>query len=109
VSKHHRIPLKITKHVLKIERVIPYVKGGRQAPTGDRIEMCNEELHTFYISPNIRMMKLRRIRLARHVAHMETKTNSYKVLVEEHEGKRPLGRSRRRCEDDIKTDLKGIG
>jgi hypothetical protein len=35
--------------------------------------------------------------------------NAYKILVEEPEGKRPLGRSRRRSEDNIKMDLWDIG
>ena len=33
----------------------------------------------------------------------------YRVLVGKHEGKRPLGRPRRRREDNIKTDLKEVG
>jgi hypothetical protein len=33
----------------------------------------------------------------------------YRVLVEKPEGKRPLGRPRRRWEDDIKMDLKEVG
>jgi hypothetical protein len=33
----------------------------------------------------------------------------YRVLVGKPEGKRPLGRPKRRWEDNIKTDLKGIG
>jgi len=33
----------------------------------------------------------------------------YRVLVRKSEGKRPLGRPRRRCEDNIKMDLHGAG
>ena len=33
----------------------------------------------------------------------------YRVLVGKHEGKRPLGRHRRRCEDNIKMDLQEVG
>jgi hypothetical protein len=37
------------------------------------------------------------------------KMNAYKILVRKPEGKRPLGRPRRRWEDNIKMDLKEIG
>jgi hypothetical protein len=35
--------------------------------------------------------------------------NAYRILVGRAEGKRPLGRPRRRWVDDIKIDLRGIG
>jgi hypothetical protein len=35
--------------------------------------------------------------------------NVYRLLVKNPEGKRPLGRSRRRWEDNIKMDLTEIG
>jgi hypothetical protein len=35
--------------------------------------------------------------------------NAYWVLVGKPEGKRPLGRPRRRCVDNIKMDLRDIG
>jgi hypothetical protein len=38
-----------------------------------------------------------------------TYRKTYRVLVEKPEGKRPLGRSRYRWEDNIKIDLKQIG
>jgi len=40
-----------------------------------------------------------------HAAHMWERTGSYRVMVGRPEGKRPLGRSRRRWEDNIKMDL----
>jgi hypothetical protein len=65
----------------------------------------NEELHTLYSSPDIiRQIKTRRLRWAGHV---DRKLN--KVLVGKPEGKRPLGRPRRRWEDDIGLDLREIG
>jgi len=49
------------------------------------------------------------MRLSGHVAHMRAKTGSYRVTVGRPEGKRPLLRSRRRWEDDIKMDLWEVG
>jgi hypothetical protein len=40
---------------------------------------------------------------------MEEKRNAYRILVGKPEGKRPLGRPRRRCVDNIKIDLRQIG
>jgi hypothetical protein len=57
--------------------------------------MHNEELHNLYSSPN-RMIKPRRMIWAGHVARIEKKRNAYRILVGEPEGKRPLGRPRRR-------------
>jgi hypothetical protein len=73
-------------------------------------KLHNEELLNSYFSPNIiRIIKSMRMRLAGHVARTGEKTNAYKMLVENPEEKRPLGRPRRRWEDDIKRYLRGIG
>jgi hypothetical protein len=42
------------------------------------------------------------------VAHMEEMRNAYKILVGKYEGKTPLRRSRRKWEDDIKIEFKGM-
>jgi hypothetical protein len=55
------------------------------------------------------MIKSRRMRWARHVARMGEKRNAYRIFVGKLEGKRELGRPRRRWEDNIKVDLTGIG
>jgi hypothetical protein len=47
--------------------------------------------------------------LAGHVARLGEKRNAYRILVGKPEGKRPLGKTRRRWEDDIRMDLRGIG
>jgi hypothetical protein len=57
----------------------------------------------------IRQIKSRRMRWAGHVACMGERRNVYRVLVGKHEGKRPLGRPRRRWEDGIRMDLSEIG
>ena len=71
--------------------------------------MHNAELHAFYSSPNItRNLKSRRLRWAGHVARIEQSRNADRVLVGKLEGKRPLGRPRRRWEDNIKMDLREV-
>jgi hypothetical protein len=57
----------------------------------------NDELHNTYFSPNIiRMIKLRRMKWARHLDFMGEKNVAWRVLVENPEGNRPLRRPRRR-------------
>jgi hypothetical protein len=73
-------------------------------------KLHNEELHNLYCSPSIiRIIRSRRIRWAGHVADFEEKRNVYRILVGKPEGKRPLGRPRRRWEDNIRMDLRDIG
>ena len=55
------------------------------------------------------MIKSRRIRLAGHVAHMGERRGVYRIMVGKPEGKKPLGRPRRRWEDNIKMDLQEVG
>ena len=63
-----------------------------------------------YRSPNIvRVIKSRRLRWAGHVARMEEGRNAFKILTGKPTGKRPLGRPRRRWEDNIRMDLEEIG
>jgi hypothetical protein len=73
-------------------------------------KLNNDELHDLYSSPNIvRVIKSSGIRWAGHVASMGEGRGDYRVLVGRPEGKRPLGRPRRRWEDNIKMDLEEIG
>jgi hypothetical protein len=61
------------------------------------LEVYNEELHILYFFPNIiRQIKSRRMRSVGHVACMEEERNVCRVLMGKPEGKRPLGRPRRR-------------
>jgi hypothetical protein len=70
----------------------------------------NEELNDLYSSPNIiRVIKSRRMRWAGHVARMGEMRGAYRILVRISEGRRPLGRPRRRWEDNIKMDLQEVG
>jgi hypothetical protein len=67
-------------------------------------------LNDLYSSPNtIRVIKSRRIRWAGHVACNGERRGVYGVLVEKPEGKRLLGRPRRRWKYSIKTDLQEVG
>ena len=70
----------------------------------------NEELNSLYRSPNIvRVIKSRRLRWAGHVARIEEYRSTFKILTGKLSGKRPLGRPRRRWEDNIRMDLEEIG
>jgi hypothetical protein len=82
----------------------------RDEVTGEWRNLHSGELHNLYSSPDIiRQIKSRRMRWAGHVARMGEGRNVYRVLVGKREGKRPLGRPRRRWEDGIKMDLREIG
>jgi hypothetical protein len=78
----------------------------RDEVTGGWRKLDKQELRDLYSSPNIiRIIKSRMIRWAGHVARMGEKRNPYRLLVGKPEGKRPLGRLRRRWVDNIKMDL----
>ena len=82
----------------------------RDEVTGEWRKLHNEELNDLYPSPNIfRVIKSRRMRWAGHVAHMGEGRGVYSVLAGKPEGKRSLGRPRRRGEDNIKIDLQEVG
>ena len=69
----------------------------RDEVTEEWRRLHNEELNGLYSSPNIvRVIKSRRMRWAEHVARMGEERGAYRVLVGKLEGKRPLGRPRRR-------------
>jgi hypothetical protein len=52
------------------------------------------------------MVESRRMRWAGHVARLGERRNAYNILLRKPEGKRPLGRPRRRWVDNIKVDLR---
>jgi hypothetical protein len=75
-----------------------------------RRKLHNEELNDLYSLHNIvRVLKSRRMRWAGHVARMGEGRGVHMVLVGKPERKRPLGRPRRRWEDNIKMDLQEVG
>jgi hypothetical protein len=82
----------------------------RDEVTGEWRKLQNEELHNLYSSPNIiRMITSERIRWAGHIARMWEMRNAYRILVGKPEGKRPLGRPRRRWVDNIKIGFRETG
>jgi len=92
-------------------RVLRRVFGTkRDEVTGEWRKLHNEELSDLYFLPNIvRTVKSRRMRWVGHVAHMGEGRGVHRVLVGKPEGRRPMGRTRYRWEDNIKTDLQEVG
>jgi hypothetical protein len=88
-------------------RVVRIIFGSKMDNvTGEWRKLHSEELLNLYSTPDIiRQIKSRRMRWAGHVARMGEEKKVYKVLVGKLEGKRPLGRPRRRWEDGISMDL----
>jgi hypothetical protein len=81
----------------------------RDEVTGERRKLHIEELNDLYPLPNIvRVVKSRRMRWSGNVARMEEERSVHRVMVGKPEGKRPLGRPRRRWEDNIKMDLQDV-
>jgi hypothetical protein len=88
------------EHRLRVfeNRVLRRIFGPmRDEVKGEWRKLHNEELHNLYSSPDIiRQIKSRRMRWAGHVARMGEEKNVYRALMGKPEGKRPLGRPRRR-------------
>ena len=81
----------------------------RDEVTEEWRRLHKEGLIDLYSTPNIvRVIKLRRMRWAGHVARMGEEKGVYRLLVGKPEGKRPLGRPRRRWVDNIRTDLQEV-
>jgi hypothetical protein len=55
------------------------------------------------------MIKSRRMRWVEHVARMREGRGVYRGLVRKPKGNKPLGRPKRRWEDNIKTDTQEVG
>jgi hypothetical protein len=81
----------------------------REEVTGQWRRLHKEELYDLFSSLNvIRVIKSRRMRWAGHVARMGERSGAYSVSVGKPEGKRPLGRPKRKWEDNIKMDLQDV-
>jgi len=82
----------------------------RDEVTEEWKKLYNEELSDLYSLPNIVwVVKSTRMIWAGHVARMGEGRSLHRVLVGKPEGKRPLGRPRRRWEDNIKMNLQEVG
>jgi hypothetical protein len=100
------------EHRLRVfeNRVLRKIFGPKREEEGSWRKLRNDELHNLYYSPNIvKVIKSRRMKWAVLVAHMGEGRGVYRVLFGTPEGKRPLGRPRRRWEDNIKLDRRERG
>jgi hypothetical protein len=103
------------EHRLRVfeNRVLRRIFGPkRDEVSGEWRKLHNEELCDLYSSPStsiIRIIKSRKMRWAGHIARMGEKRNAYRLLMGKPEGKRPLGRPRRRLVDNIRMDLGEVG
>jgi hypothetical protein len=108
ISQPYRLSRPVTGIALLFLQVDDLFGPKRDGVTGRKLH--NEELHNLYSSPSIiRIIKSRWMRWAGHVARLGEKRNVYSLLVGKPEGKRPLGRPRRRRMDNIKMDLLETG
>jgi hypothetical protein len=81
----------------------------RDEVTGDWRKLYNEKFPNFYPLPRIiRMNESKKMRWTGLVARIGEKRNAYRILKENLEGRRSLGRPRSRWEDNIRTDLREI-
>jgi hypothetical protein len=92
------------------KRVLRRIFGPKREVDGSWRKLYNDELHNLHSSPKtLRVIITKRMRWAGHVARMGEGRGVYGVFVGRPEGKRPLGRLRRRWENDIKMNLREIG
>ena len=82
----------------------------RDEVTGEWRKLHNDKLIDLYSSPNtIRVIELKRMRWMGHVARMGERISVYRILVGKPEGKRPLGRPRRRREETNEMEFQIVG
>jgi hypothetical protein len=99
----------ITDSISNRTRRIIILGRNREEVVGGWRRLQYEEVHNLHIYQNIgRVINSRKIRWAGNVARMEAMINAYSILVGKSERKRPLGRPRRRWEDNIRMALTEI-
>jgi hypothetical protein len=82
----------------------------RDEVAGEWRKLHNEKLHKLYCLSNIvRVIKSRTMRWVGHITRVGEGRGVYRVLVGKLEGKRPLGRTRRRRDNNVKVDLQEVG
>jgi hypothetical protein len=85
------------------------LKHKREEVTREWSRLHKEEPHDLYTSANvIRVIKPRRMKWAGHLARTGERRGAHRVVERKYEGKRPTGRTRHRCEDNIKMNFKYI-
>ena len=85
-------------------RVLRQISGPKRDANGEWKRLHNEELNSLYHSPNVvRVIKSRRLRWAGLVARMEEDRRTFKILTGTPTGRRVLGRSRHRWEDNYQV------
>jgi hypothetical protein len=90
-------------------RTLRRIFGPKKDENVEWRRLRNEELHSLYRSPTTdRLIKSRRLSWTGHVARMEEGMSAFKILTGKPYVKRPLGRPRRRWEDNIIMDVEEI-
>jgi len=80
----------------------------REQVEGGWRRLHNEKFHNLYILPNIRVIKLKKMRQAGNLERMAEIRNAYNIFIGEPEGKIPRVRPRRRWEGNIRIELREI-
>ena len=113
-GQKYRLSAKTILHYIKQELLLAnniftvyYSHNLKRDENGEWRKLHNEELHSLYRSTNIvSVIKSRRLRWAGHVARMKEVRSAFKILTGRPVGKRPLGRPRRRWENNMRMNLK---
>jgi len=91
----------------RVPRKVPGPKEDQV--TGEWSKVLSEELGDLSCSPSIVwVITRRRLRCAGHVARVGERRDAYRLLVGKSEGRRRLGRRKRRWKDNIKVGLKEV-